>query len=256
MLDTGIMDLGQTVSPKSQKRRYNPKYTVFGYVRSSQTSLSKASSYSLFRNIPIAITSLCVLYYEPIEYFDIINTDDIKLSEDKKSIYKYHQRRNYESGFGYHFGLDNTSFGKISIPSTSKSICKWYFKINNIPKKPSFDPFRIGIVSKISSVNKSFLDKAKNEDYKFYGYQTGSRILENHYGRPQVPTYGRYARVNDVYCMKLDLQKREIRYSRNNKSFGIAFENIDIGEDIEYKLAVTIGHKDGNLSMMKYVERL
>ena len=86
------MDLGQAVSPKPQNIQYNPKYTVFGYVRSLQTSLFKASSYSLFQNVPIAITSLCVSFYEPKEYFDIINTDDIKSSKDKKSISKYNDR--------------------------------------------------------------------------------------------------------------------------------------------------------------------
>ena len=283
------MDLGQAVPPKPHRILYNPKYTVFGYVRSSQTSLFKASSYSLFQNIPIAITSLCVSYYEPIEYFDIINTYDIESSEDKKSISKYSDRQltitsgarivppppppiitpfmiglQYMMTTGSHsfsgaVRLDNTSFGKISIPSTSKAICKWYFKINHISNEfePEFkDPFRIGIVSKISSTNKSFMDKAQNEDYKFYGYQLGSEILESHHGTNEVPTYERQPRVNYTYCMTLDLQKREIRYSRNNKSLGIAFDNIDIGDDIEYKLAVTIGYKYGKISILKYVETL
>ena len=93
-------------------RRYNPKYAVLGYVRSSHLSLFQTSSYSLFQNVPITITSICVKYYEPKEYFDTIYEDEIRLSVDRKTIHKHNQRINgYCIRFNFPFGLENTSFG-------------------------------------------------------------------------------------------------------------------------------------------------
>ena len=108
---------------------YNPKYAVFGYVRSSHLNLFKESLYSLHQNVPLRVTSLCIKYYNPKEYFDTIYHDDIKVSKDKKTIYKHHQRLNiYSINYSFSpFGLDNTSFGRISIPSTSKIVCEWYW---------------------------------------------------------------------------------------------------------------------------------
>ena len=156
------------------------------------------------------------------------------------------------------FCIDNTSFGKISISSTSESICKWYFRINYGPDTPKHIPFRIGLVSKVSSTKKSFMDKSQDEDYRFYGFKFAkySGILVSHNGRKSVPNYRRWCKVNDIICMKLDLKHRQIRFSRNNKSYGIAFDNIDIGKNIEYKVAVSIGHKRGGLTIVKYVERM
>ena len=254
------MGLGQVSSEtKESKSKYNPKYTVFGYVRRLE-SLFRLSSTQLFQNIPATVTYLCISYYEPKEYFDMINNIDIKLSEDKTSIKKCRQRPNQSILRKYGYSLDNTSFGKLMIPSTSQFICKWYLKFNNIPKRLRlFCPFIIGVasVSESSSTDKAFNYKHNNY-HKFYSYETASiasKILKSHNENDYVRDYGTNFKENDIICLKLDLKERQITFSKNDKSFGIAFDNIDIGEDIEYRLAVTIGHLHGDISILKFEER-
>ena len=239
----------------NKKARYNPKYTVFGYVRRVE-SLIRSSPFHLFQSIPINITCFCVSYYQTQEYFETVNNENIKLSKYKTFIYKFHQGPEYKD-FEHDHGLDNTTFGKLSISSTSQAICKWYLKINNIPKTPKRQdlcPFIIGIVSKLSSANKEFTCHLSHENYKFYAYEIDTKILGAHVGG-FIENYGQKFKDNDIICIKLDLKRREIKYYKNGKSFGIAFDNIDIGEDIDYRLAVTIGHKYGEISILKFVER-
>ena len=43
---------------------------------------------------------------------------------------------------------------------------------------------------------------------------------------------------NDVISIKLNLKKRNIEYFINNKSVGIIYKNIPIGDDIKYRLCI------------------
>lgn len=85
------------------------KLIIFGYIRDSE-KLLKSSQHKLFHYIPPLITSICILYYNEPEQFEIAG-DGIVISDDKTSIKK-------DEYWSWH----NTSYGTLIIPSTNN--CK------------------------------------------------------------------------------------------------------------------------------------
>ena len=43
-----------------------------------------------------------------------------------------------------------------------------------------------------------------------------------------------------IVSMKLNMKERDIEYFVNNKSIGIPFDNLPIGDDIKYRLAISL----------------
>ena len=60
---------------------------------------------------------------------------------------------------------------------------------------------------------------------------------------------------NDIISIKLDLKQRNIEYFVNDKSLGVVFENVPIGEDIKYRLAMGLG-SEGQHVVLKSVQYL
>ena len=56
----------------------------------------------------------------------------------------------------------------------------------------------------------------------------------------------------DLFGMKLDLIKKELSYSHNGKHLGVAWTNIDVDKDIQYKLAVLISHAGTILELVDF----
>ena len=92
---------------------------VFGYIK----SIDKANNSRDI--IPIEIFYLCILFLFQRECFHII-ASDISISSDKLTITK-----NETAGTNWL----NTSYGKVVIPSTSKTIATWKIKIHK-SKRP------------------------------------------------------------------------------------------------------------------------
>ena len=100
------------------------KLTVSGYLRHHHKSLFKSNTFVLFNNIPIAISSLCTLYYYFRDYFQLI-ADDNEVSNNGFTIeQKWCDPEEYEEYEEYgEYVDDSSSYGKALIPST-KSICR------------------------------------------------------------------------------------------------------------------------------------
>ena len=52
--------------------------------------------------------------------------------------------------------------------------------------------------------------------------------------------------------IRLDLKDRYVEFSINDKSYGKAFENIDVGQDIDYRLAISMYGKDHGVTIENF----
>ena len=74
--------------------------------------------------------------------------------------------------------------------------------------------------------SKFLLNKGVGDTADSFAYD-GHRKVKWNNGREE---YGEYWKTGDIIGCYIDLSKREISFSRNGKSFGVAFTNIPIGE--------------------------
>merc|ERR1712037_708594 len=118
-----------------------------------------------------------------------------------------------------------THFGNICIGSKSKKICKWKIKVNK-----SCGSMIIGISSDWTSHDGFYSNTASST----YGYGCYGMKYKN--GKSD--EYSSYWKKGIVVGIKLDLKQRIIEFYKNEQSQGIAFENIDIDDDLSYKLAI------------------
>ena len=106
-----------SVAPELNTVDEETQLIVFGYIRLHQ-KLLLPTKYNIFKEIPSSIISICIFYYYIYEEFEIAGKD-ILTSNDKLTIIK--QKDNW----------NNTTYGKMTIKSTDKCICKWKIKIND-----------------------------------------------------------------------------------------------------------------------------
>ena len=234
------------------------KHTVFGYVRSEHGSLFKSTPYAVFQNFPISISSIVTLYYHTPEFLNVISCiKDISVSKDGKHIYRMLEWT--KSPLLKICCDDNNNYGSIIIPSTNKSISRWDIKIINLPN----DKMYYGLIGISSNKKPSRREQAyypTSPSYPFYTYLFGRNRLKYHrkllnrdYG-PGIDENGKRFKNGDVISMKLDLKRRQLSYYKNHKCIGIAFDHIDIGEDINYRLSITVATKAVDLSIERFTE--
>ena len=208
------------------------KYTVGGYIREQHTKLFSKNRYALFENIPISISSICTLYYHLFDYFELLDDDMISVSSDKKTITKKCD------------GWGNSSYGSITIPSTNDSVCKWFVEVGTTGK------CIIGLASKPFLTNFNFNRIDRNKNY-CYGVTTGR--IKHHNGHWE--SYDKIIGCGDILCIELNLKKRYIKfYEKENDSGRIAFKNVEIGEDINYRLAVSSHIKSSQIKIVKFTQ--
>eukprot|EP01084_Bolivina_argentea_P174640 302509_1 len=223
----------------------NTKLSVFGFIRKCENNLKRTNDVYLFHNIPLLIHSLCLLYYHVSDEFEIAGKD-IKISKDHKSIM-------HPSNW-YH----NTSYGKIVIQSTAKVIYKWELKIDSnasiqqqkrTPQMLENPDWLMFIAISASNVTDQGLVSHKEYGYMYCSdgeiRSTRSMIWKQ---------YGSCYDVNDAVGVVLDLQKKQISFEVNGNVYGVAFENIETNNDIEYRLAVSLRCKHAKVTIKKFTE--
>ena len=208
------------------------KYTVSGYIRKKHKSLFKSNRNALFQNIPIAISSLCTLYYHSKDYFEILNEKKFSITNNNKTLSKV---KDGDWGLGW----NNTSFASWSISSTDECVYKWHLKFAN---KKTYSDIAVvmGIASDPYNVNDAFYVKGNSR--KYYAY---------------CPTYNRKKSHNSVHddfentaiiswrkseeeiCLELDLKTRTLSVYKDEKK-EVVFDGIESGKNINYRLVVTI----------------
>merc|ERR1712032_228874 len=122
-----------------------------------------------------------------------------------------------------------SAYGANWIQSNIPNIIKWTFKFEN----PNNTGIIIGVVAKDPDVNKGSI--WMNEDLKpSYIWASGGSIWidghnKNNYG-------AKIGQHESNLTMELNLQTKTLQFYIDNKSLGIAVENIETNESIKYKL--------------------
>ena len=68
-------------------------------------------------------------------------------------------------------------------------------------------------------------------------------------------SYGRSLSQGDRLSVCLDLKRKHVRFLINDKNKGIAYHNISIGHDIEYRLVVSIYFQYGSVEIIDFDRR-
>ena len=223
-------------------------YIISGYIREYQACIE--TSYPLFKIIPNIIISACKLYSRQNDYFEIIgnNTTD---SENYKYITK--------TAKGWH----NTSYGSNIIPSTSRIICKWWLKIGHTNENTFYahiglsaadekklkNPINCSNFALRDGLCYAFWNCAPAElSYKHRTFISGEFSSEG-------KRYGKTIKNDDIFCIELNLDDGLLRFYINDVDQGVAFDNVEIDEDVQYRLAVSMCHADNTVEIVDYEEK-
>ena len=195
------------------------RFTVFGYVRQNEDKLT------LFCNVPSMICYLCLSYYYHGECFEKAG-DDLKISNDKTTVEKV------ANGM-FDVNFRNTSYGKTWIDSSINQIVEWKFKINTIN-----NGIYICLVSKDNRLNRDCNTRADAPNFGFSNYgdiiMYGGEVAND--GRKVVKRFYE----NDEISMIVNTKDGEIYLQRNGGIKALMVKNIKRGDDIKYKMAVSI----------------
>eukprot|EP01084_Bolivina_argentea_P092763 166872_1 len=209
------------------------KYLVNGWIRNNE---------KLFKlnHIPLLISSICILYVRDDDTFAITGTQ-VRLSHDKKCVEKIQN----------HVAINpwnNTSYGKIHISPKYDNICTWELKINNIGTVEVNGNIMIGISSTESSTDDTF---DVEEDGINYVLCNDGMTYDNE-TEAWKEYAGTFAGQNDKISICLDLKKGEISFSINDNNQGVAYKDIEQGNDIKYKLFVSLRSIGDSVEIVKF----
>eukprot|EP01084_Bolivina_argentea_P299262 515825_1 len=206
-----------TMLSKIDKRT---KYTVCGWIRNNEKLLK-------LNHIPSLISCICILYFRDDEIFVTTGTK-VKLSNNKKCIEKIANEYSYS----------NCSYGLIEISSNDNIKCQWDLKINKKKTHPHY-PSGGFIIMGINSSKQANPDKdCRIIDANYYVCSSGVGLNE-YQSRIWYP-YGKMWVENDKVSLCLDLKSKQIRFLTNDNDQGVAFNNIKTGNDIKYRLCVSL----------------
>lgn len=194
------------------------------------------------RIVPDLVFNICLLFYYLREHFSLVvdgsnaRSPCFKLSNDDRTAALV------DSCYG-------TVYGDVKIDSLSEVVCQWSIKvIRKLKENASIghNSHKVYMFLGISG------DKPDTEKYLDANKLPLNSFLcatpwekENVYGAPQFFNKTRIVEkllwiTGDVISIRLDLQKRNIEYFINNESIGIIYRNIPIGEEIKYRLAISM----------------
>ena len=208
-------------------------YLVFGFIKSIQNSHDSLSI------IPIDIFYLCIVFLFQPEYFNIMG-DGIDVSEDRMTITKS------KESIG---SWDNTSYGKISILSTSERIVTWKVKMN---KCNPMNTRCIGIVSTIDCQNTDWI---YNDVGFYYGFSENGVSVGNRKNTEDAAFLISCADTNygpgDTVTIILNLKDATISFGSTSDPV-IVWRNIKIDEKVSYSFAATIYQPEVSMTIIDF----
>ena len=141
-------------------------------------------------------------------------------------------------------GWKNESvFGKYVIPSSKGGIYTWTFKVIHYDTS-----LYIGITSDIAGkFSDCFAENTTGSNYAAYycGYKLSKGVKKD---------YNSFKSLNhgDIMKMELDLNKKTLGFWRNDENLGPAYKNIDVGDKIKYKMAISMLNKDTKIELSSF----
>ena len=215
----------------SKKLNENTLNVVNGYIRKKQLLLPfLENNYYI---IPSLVIHLILLYYFDGEYF-ATNPVVYEISNDRKIIKKTMSK------------WGPSIYGNISIPSTGKGVYFWIFKILHPCTSTTF-----GITSDINN-DEQFWSVASNSNYgaMYAGHKASKGKME--WGYPKFTNF----EVGTLVKMELNLSRKELIFYIDDKCLGPVYTNIDVGEDIKYKMAIDMIHLNGEIQFIEFSSSL
>ena len=181
------------------------------------------------------------MYYWMREYFD--DFDETQLSRSKNKLLLQNKPDTARTGYSH------SSFGKIKVDSTSNSIYQWKLKLIG-----SISP--ASAMLGVSTSTRVSVDYIMNMDGKSYAYNGYAQKYINVDGSPSdVIDYGVTYGSGDIVGIILDLSKREISFSVNDEVQGVAFEEVECGDDVQYRLAVAFVSSDVSIQLIEFTTK-
>jgi len=203
-------------------------HTVSGFFRQC------ADTHSLSTTIPVMLTYLCLYYYFHGEFFEKCG-QDLQIQHSRMTITRI---KNPKKGYGSKYS--NTGYGKLWIPSDLNKIATWTLTMNNVQKK-----MFIGLVSQDSRQDEDFF--VYKDKPMYYISNKGHRDFhDSKYRRGNGPKPKKFKLGNKI-SLTLNTQKKTIMVNDV-----LIFEAIDTGNDIKYKIAVSITEKDDSITLIDF----
>ena len=215
------------------------KNLISGY---NKTISKNLSHHNLFQHIPLMIHSLCILYYFIPEHFEIEGLY-AKISKDKKSV--TWTNNDYES----------TTYGFMKISSLESNIkCRWSIYVNNGQNRNG-SMISIGISSN-NEYNKDYtawrMDQYnKLKLYSHYAYNGWAGYTTSNHGVGNQTEAQSFFKGDTIDCV-LDLKHKKVTFYKNGLDQNNAFTDIDIGNNIVYRLAISMGSKNNKVTIVKF----
>ena len=212
------------------------KDLVVGYHNDAQTLVSP-------KQIPLAISYLCLIYHHEYDYFDKVWEEfDMKIN-DKRDEFEYYSKTSQNA----------TVYGSMDIKISY--IYSWKFLIATVNADAySGEYISIGITSSTQHVDDDFsiIDPCQTAPHSFYGYLTHAEKTATD---SEDESYGSGYGVGDVLKMTVNTNKNEISFSVNNTDHGVAYDNIDF-ESTTYKMAVYAFDKTTKIKLIGFEREL
>ena len=200
---------------------------------------------------PELVLNICLLFYFQREQFEVMIDGH---SYKRPTFILSNNKRTASLQRGCYGSL----YGNVKIDSLSESICRWdvtlecsesplddltYFIDLGISGDEPDDEY---LNVDIGLPNNTFMCRGYHEDSDDdQGFQDGNVFGSKECVKRDVMDTLIW-KPGHVVGIKLDLKERNIEYFINDESKGITHQNIPIGEDIKYRLAVTMtcdGHQ-------------
>ena len=192
--------------------------------------------------IPTIIAFKCLLFYSIREHLTRAG-NKMSLSEyigDKPIVIRRKDQKPKYNVVSMKKTGANTVYGAVKIKANENYIYKWHIKI--IATNYQWFAFSIGIDSSHRElVQEDFsVSGMYGNVHQFYAWGTDGKNGKKFTGSlpPIGKRYGDRVKLNDTITMSVDMKKQSIEYFINNKSQGIAFDNIHV--DMDYHMAISM----------------
>ena len=203
------------------------KLPVFGYIRKVENELCCT--------ITMLIYYLCLAYFYESDFFDECG-DNILISENKTRITVLRDGSKYDRR--------HQAFCNQIIDSRSKQTAKWKIKINKmIDKMDDETYFRIFLI--ISNDNKGIYCTGG------YGFSNDKCTITNSSGNHSGLQFT--IQQNDIIQVVLNTDNATIGIIKNEQPMHIIWTHINIGDNIQYQLAINAMRKDLSISLINFV---
>ena len=208
------------------------KYCVYGWMREMEKELDLGY-------IPPIISSICILYYRGEEIFKT-TSDKIEISKEGKCI------KSTAAGW-----IDHCGYGITKISSMSGNFYQWDIRIHE--QSRNMFAIRFGISSQADILRYDGILQLLGGHYT-YLYQSG-RVFHNPEEKFKGYKQAESLKTGDKLSLCLDLRKKELTFMINDKCIEQKCENIKVGEDVYYRLIVSICQQNDCVEIINFTQK-